>query len=84
MTFDERIDRLTERHEALTQNVELISHEMQDVSKKMGELTGKMKELAASQKRTNRFVDDVAEAVARLANIARDHEDRLGNLERRD
>lgn len=25
MTFDERLDRLTERHEALTQNVELLA-----------------------------------------------------------
>ncbi len=33
MTFDERIDRLTERHEALTQTVELITHQLQDVTK---------------------------------------------------
>lgn len=31
MTFDERIDRLTERHEALTQTVEMIQHEIRDL-----------------------------------------------------
>lgn len=33
MTFDERINRLTERHEALTQTVGLIAHQLGDVTK---------------------------------------------------
>ena len=31
MTFDERIDRLTERHEALARSLELLSHELREL-----------------------------------------------------
>lgn len=31
MTFEEKIDRLTERHEALSQTVELMGHRISDL-----------------------------------------------------
>ena len=42
MTFDERIDKLTERHEALTQTVELLAAENRDRDAKFGIMFGQI------------------------------------------
>jgi hypothetical protein len=44
MTFDERIDKLTERHEALTQTVELLAAENRDRDAKLGIMFGQIAE----------------------------------------
>ena len=38
MTFEERIQRLTERHEALTQSVELMSAENRERDRRMADV----------------------------------------------
>ena len=67
MTFEERIDRLTERQEALAQSLELLTADVQ----KHDQLIGQILEATA---RNN-------ETVANLALIARVHSDRLQRLE---
>lgn len=67
MTFEERIERLTERHEALTQSVELQHAESVEQSKKIERLI-----VAVAQD---------AENIRALARIAEAHERRLTDLE---
>lgn len=44
MTFEERLDKLTERHEALTQTVELMAHLHQEDYRRMHSLIVDMKD----------------------------------------
>ena len=67
MTFEERIERLTERHEALTQSVELLHGESVEQSKRIERLI-----VAAAQD---------AENIRALVRIAEAHERRLTDLE---
>ena len=56
MTFEERIDKLTERHEALAQTVELMGHEVRD-------LISATKENAAN-------IDKLTENIAKLVEVS--------------
>jgi hypothetical protein len=67
MTFEERIERLTERHEALTQSVELLHAESVEHTKQI-EL------LLATATRDG-------ESIRALVRIAEMHERRLTDLE---
>jgi hypothetical protein len=48
MTFDERIDKLTERHEALTLSVEMMGHRLDDVGKRLNDMITAMNQDAAN------------------------------------
>jgi hypothetical protein len=67
MTFEERIERLTERHEALTQSVELLHAESVQHTKQI-------KALLATATRDGEHI----RALVRIAEI---HERRLPHLE---
>ena len=69
MTIDERLEKLAERHEALTQSVELLRIAQEETDKRFT----KIADLFAQ---TDGFIND-------LARIAKPHENRLDNLERR-
>ncbi len=69
MTIDERLEKLTERHEALTQSVELLRMAQEETDRRF-------KKIADLFTQTDGFIND-------LARIAKSHEDRLDNLERR-
>jgi archaellum component FlaC len=67
MTFEDRLDRLTERHEALTQTVELLAMET--------------RELAAETRELKSAIAQDAENIRALARIAEIHERRITHLE---
>ncbi len=67
MTFEERIDKLTDRHEALTQTVEIIAGMQRDNEGRMAKIEDKMAQLT--------------ETMNRLANIVIVHDQRLDDLE---
>jgi hypothetical protein len=69
MTIDERLEKLTERHEALTQSVELLRIAQEETDRRF-------KNVADLFAQTDGFIND-------LARIAKSHEGRLENLERR-
>jgi hypothetical protein len=69
MTIDERLEKLTERHEALTQSVELLRIAQEETDRRF-------KRVADLFAQTDGFIND-------LARIAKSHEGRLENLERR-
>jgi two-component sensor histidine kinase len=76
-TFEERIDRLTERHEALAQSLELLTLDVREISqtvKGLVETSAKHENLIAQ------ILEAAAhnnEAVANLALIARVHSQRI-------
>ncbi len=74
MTFDERINRLTERHEALTQSLELLARDIQEMRRDQ-------QAFKDDQRKLQSFVMDIAEGTARLLNVAESHERRLSRLE---
>lgn len=67
MTFEERLDRITERHEALAQTVELIAMENRELGVKIDKLYATA-------------VQD-GENIRALVRIAEIHERRLTHLE---
>jgi|HubBroStandDraft_1064217.scaffolds.fasta_scaffold688539_2 prefoldin subunit 5 len=67
MTFEERIDRLTERHEAMAQSLELLTADVRQVTADVKELT---KNQAA-----------MMDAITRLAHIAAIQDERIERLE---
>jgi hypothetical protein len=67
MTFEERIDRLTERHEALTQTVELIVHSQRDAEKRHNEAIQKIEEVQA---KTQVMIVQMVESIDSLARVA--------------
>ena len=67
MTFEERIDRLTERHEALALSVELNQHQIEENSRHIDRVVTMMEHLTDN--------------VTRLSHIAEQHEHRLDHLE---
>jgi archaellum component FlaC len=73
MNIDERLERLAERHEALTQTVEILGHDLQQIAQEHKEFVSRMTQYSA----------DVKDAIARLANIAAAHEDRLDDHDKR-
>ena len=77
MTFDERINRLTERHESLTQSLELLARQVQDMREVV-------MEVAEDHENLKTLVTDIAEGTARLLHVAEIHERRLDRLESSD
>jgi protein subunit release factor A len=78
MSFDERMDRLTERHEALVQTIELTMIENRERDAKWDK---RFSQLTA-------VVERVAESIDKLSHIAElhqhrldSHDDRLDELE---
>ena len=67
MTIDERLEKLVERHEVLTQTVELMVREIRDVKSSIEGIKG--------------YINEIAEATARLLHIAQIHEHRITRLE---
>lgn len=58
MTFDERIDRLTERHEALTYSVELLEGKLERLSGFVNEIAeGTVRLLRAVESHERRLND---------------------------
>jgi hypothetical protein len=74
MTFEERIERLTERHEALAQSVELMLAEAKEQRAKAEEQTKQIELLFATATKDGEHI----RALVRLAEI---HERRLTHLE---
>jgi len=74
MTFEERIERLTERHEALTQSVELMHAESVEHTKQIDKQTKEIEALLATATRDGEHI----RALVRIAEI---HERRLTHLE---
>lgn len=95
MTFEERIDRLTERHEALAQSLELLALEVRENSqaaKALLEASARQAETSARHEdrlgKQEALIAQILEATARnnetvanLALIARVHSERLARLE---
>ena len=67
MTFEEKLDRLTERHEALTQSVEMLAADT--------------RQQAAENRERDRRLGELMEAVTRLVHVAEIHEQRIERLE---
>jgi uncharacterized protein YfaS (alpha-2-macroglobulin family) len=67
MTFEERIDRLTERHEAMAQSLELLTADVRQVTADVKELTKKQAAMM--------------DAITRLAHIAAIQDERIERLE---
>jgi hypothetical protein len=59
MTFDERINRLTDRHEALTQSVEMLTKDVRD-------LTALVKDIALGTARLLRAVEGHEQRISDL------------------
>ena len=78
MTFEERLDRLTERHEALTQSLELLAGMQRDNERRHAELT---EETNRRFEETNRQIADVLQFINQLAHVAEAHERRLDRLD---
>lgn len=77
MTIDERLEKLVDRHEALTHGVELLKLETEKHDRqiaKVAELIGEQARVARRQQST---MDDLMDAVGRLANITGEHRDRI-------
>ena len=74
MTFEERIERLTERHEALTQSVELMHVESVEHTKQIDKQTKEIELLLSKAERDGEHI----RALVRIAEI---HERRLTHLE---
>ena len=68
MTFEERIDRLTERHEALAQSVEMHNTMLSRIE--------------ASQDHQREMLEGLLAATERLVKIADLHESRIRTLEK--
>jgi methyl-accepting chemotaxis protein len=67
MTFEERIDRLTERHETLAQSVELTQHQIEENSRHI--------------ERVVTLMEHLTENVTKLSNVAGQHGHRLDQLD---
>jgi hypothetical protein len=69
MTIEEKFEKLTERHQALAETVELMAAEGQRQSERIGSVIT--------------AINQDAENIRRLANIAEAHERRLDRIEDR-
>jgi archaellum component FlaC len=67
MTFEQRIERLTERHEALAQTVESITIDI--------------RELAKIAQATHTSINQLANSVDALLHVTESHERRITRLE---
>jgi hypothetical protein len=74
MTFEERIDRLTERHEALSQALELMYRDLQE-QRLRSEKDGEHIHILAG------IAKDTLDSIKRLESIAVAHNDRIERLE---
>ena len=88
MTFEERIDRLTERHEALAQSVELVARNNIDLQASMVDMQAGMVDLQAStmelrslNKHSSEMLDGLLLATDRLVRVSEAHEGRITKLE---
>ena len=85
MTFEERLDIITERHAALAQTVELLAAMQRDSfaehEKRFAENERRFAENERRFADTDRRIGQVLEAITSLANIAEAHEQRLEHLE---
>jgi hypothetical protein len=70
MTFEERIDRLTERHEALSQSLELMYRDLQE-QRLRSEKDGEPIHILAG------IAKDTLDSIKRLESIAVAHNDRI-------
>ena len=74
MTFEERIDRLTERHEALAQSLELLTADAHANQHAIERLTGLHENLTGLHER-------LTDAMVQLATVVTNHERRIQGLE---
>ena len=70
MSFDDKIERLTERHEALTQSVELIRLQTDELARRNAEQSRTIDAILVA-------IHKDSENIARLARIAESHQHRL-------
>ena len=74
MTFEERIDRLTERQEALAQSLELLTATVREMGVRMDQLTGDVQKLTGDVEKHDQLMGQILEATARnnktVANLA--------------
>ena len=78
MTFEERIDRLTERHEALAQSVELFVISSRET---WSELRAQSRETEAKIQANTENIGKLVEASAALLRTAESHERRISRIE---
>ena len=94
MTFEERIDKLTERHEALAQSVEMLHAdtvefraefraEMRQLAGMVDKLATTVNTFAESSLRLVATVDRVVDRTARIEGRVNEHNERLDELEGR-
>jgi hypothetical protein len=80
VNIDERLALLAEKHEALTQTLELMLQEHRDWLQEHRDLLQEHRDFVS---RMTRYSADVRDAIARLANIAAAHDQRLDDQEKR-
>ena len=78
MTFEERMDRLTERHEALAQSLELVAAMQRENERRIAELAAENREGFAEMRKG--FAETL-QFINQLARVAEAHEHRWDSLE---
>ena len=81
MTFEERIDRLTERHEALAQTVELHEHRFAEIMEAIANTNANIGLINANIGLILEATARNNETIANLALIAKAHSQPLERLE---
>lgn len=88
MTFEERIDRLTERHEALAQSLELMAIQTEANRKAIEEQSRSIEKqkrnidtLVTLEREARKITMANSLGIADLLTVARAHEARIKNLE---
>jgi hypothetical protein len=74
MTFEERMDRISERHESLAHTVGLSVLENQNLSKEI-------QKFSRQNIRLDKFVEEIAVGIARLLSVVESRERRIVGLE---
>jgi len=83
MTFEERINRLTERHEALAQSVEMLHRDLLDLKATVSSLTEAVEKDGENIRRLAGIAEVTLDSLKRLESIAVAHNDRIERLEDR-
>ncbi len=81
MTFEERIDRLTERHEALTQSVEMMRQDSQKHDEQIAKLGENVDKLGENVDKLARIAATALDSINALARIAEGHERRITQID---
>jgi hypothetical protein len=81
VTFEERLERLTERHEALTQTVELLTADVRELAQETRKIAHENREIAHENRQRDRRMGEIMEGIGRLLNVAEIHEQRIERLE---